>query len=176
MTQLTYLLSALLLALSLGGCSKQTAEEKGKEMATEKIDMVKGVGEALKESGKQATESLAHGVGNATKGIGAGLEAASAFEFTLNPSMAQNGLSVNRMQPGKGEENAVSVYIISKQAVAGRMTLYAYGKKKIELGRVSRELKLAANGAVYEDFSFDGRTQKALMENIAVDFEPAQVH
>jgi hypothetical protein len=53
---------AVLLA-ALTGCSKQTAEEKGAALATEKIDLVKGVGSALEEKGAQAAESLTSGLG-----------------------------------------------------------------------------------------------------------------
>lgn len=169
---MTKLLLLIAIATCLGACSKQTAEEKGKAMADEKLGIVKGVGEALKESGKQATESLAHGMGNAAKGIGAGLNAASAIAFKLDPNVEQNGINVNRIQPGQAQENAISLYILSKQAISGRMTLYAYGKKNAELGRVAKEIKLSADGAVYEDFGFDKRVERTLIEYVQVNFEP----
>lgn len=51
------------LALQLVACSKQTAEEKAKEMATEKVDMAKGIGDVLQEKGTAAAESVTSGMG-----------------------------------------------------------------------------------------------------------------
>ena len=61
-------------AVSMTACSRQTAEEKGKAIATEKIDMVKGIGGALEEKGSGAAEAVASGVGNVVKGLGKGFE------------------------------------------------------------------------------------------------------
>ena len=63
---------AVLLA-ALTGCSKQTAEEKGAALATEKIDLVKGVGSALEEKGAQAAESLTSGLGKVVQGVEKGI-------------------------------------------------------------------------------------------------------
>jgi len=161
---------------TLSACSRQTAEEKGKAMAEEKIGLVKGVGEALKESGKQATESLTHGVGSATQGIGAGMEASAALAFKPHPSLTQHGMKISRVQShshANTEGHVVSAYLITDKAVSGRMTFYAFDKQNVELGRVTRDIKLAANGAGFEDFSFDARTPIKTASYLSAEFTPA---
>lgn len=60
---------ACVLALQVAACSRQTAEEKGKEPATEKIDMAKGIGDVLQEKGTAAAESVTSGMGKVLHGL-----------------------------------------------------------------------------------------------------------
>lgn len=58
---------------AMTACSSQTAEEKGKELATSKIDVAKGIGDAMQEKGEAAGEAVTHGVGKIIKGFEKGV-------------------------------------------------------------------------------------------------------
>lgn len=162
-------------AISFSGCSRQTAEEKGKALATEKIDMVKGIGEALKEKGGQAAESVAQGTGGVFQGVGEGFD--KAFEWKLNngTGMEKVGLTVTRIDKGSsvdGKQNGVNAYIVAKQDTAGMLSMIAYDSAKREMARASVTMQIRANQGRYESLVLDERTPVKSIREVTFDFEP----
>ena len=170
---------ALLLAGALLlGCSRQTAEEKGKELATEKIDLVKGVGEALKEKGAQAAESLAQGTGSVLQGAGDGFEKAFEWKLTSGPGLEQAGLSVPRVsKPASpaSDRNAIDVYVVAQREAVGALSMIAYDIKHREIARTSKDLKTSANSGNYETVTFDERAPLGAIREVAFDFVPGKI-
>ncbi len=175
--RILYLLLACLVAFVLPACSRQTAEEKGKEMATEKIDLVKGVGEALKEKGSQAAESVAHGTGGVLQGVGEGFGKAFEWKLTNAPGMEQAGLTVSRVgrkptTDGKG--NGISVYVVATRDAAGTLSMVAYDSGKRETARIRTELEIKADDGRYETLVLDERTPLNTIREVTFDFRPAE--
>lgn len=170
-------LTLLILLGLLPACSQKTAEEKGKEMADEKIGMVKGIGESLKAGGKQAAESMAHGAGNTVQGIGAGMEASSSIAFKTSAELAQSGLGVSRIQwdstPDAANGVVMNAYMNASKEAKGRATLFAYTKDNVEVGRTSHEINMAAGSAAYENFTFDKRTPRGSIAYVTVGYSSA---
>lgn len=175
MTRTPWKLLLITLAFSgLSACSKQTAEEKGKALADDKIGMVKGIGEALKENGKQAAQSVSEGLGNTGKGVTAGFEAVSAIAYKPGASIVANGLGITRMHWGNesADGHVINAYVTARQAAHGNLHILAFDNKHVELGRVAREIKRASDSAGYEDFTLDARTPKSSIAYLTLEYTP----
>jgi hypothetical protein len=155
--------------IALAGCSRQTAEEKGKALATEKIDMVKGVGDALQEKGSQAAESVAHGAGNVLQGAGRGIDKAKEWKFSSSEALTKAGLSISRVQ--NAADKGVDAYLIAAGNTDGTLSMIARDVAKREVARVRIDLTMAANDARYETFALDSRTPVALISELSFDFQ-----
>lgn len=168
-------LMVCLTTIALPGCSRQTAEEKGKALATEKIDLVKGVGEALKEKGGQAAESVAEGTGDVLQGAGKGFGKAFEWKVAGGPGLAKAGLAVSRIQRGSSPASggyAVDAYLVATSDAAGTLTMIAYDSSKRELARTRVDMKVNANDGGYQTFLVDERTPFDSIREVAVDFLP----
>jgi hypothetical protein len=158
------------------GCSRQTAEEKGKELATSKIDLVKGVGDAIKDKGGAAAESVAQGAGVLLQGAGKGLDKALEWKITLGPGMGSSGLTITRMHqastPADGSTKSVDAYVAAKQDAQGIMLVTAFDANQNELARVRTEIKISAQDARYETLKLDDRTDVGAIRSVTVDFTP----
>jgi hypothetical protein len=169
-------LTICITALMLGACSQKTAEEKGKEMATEKIDLVKGIGDAVTSKGGQAAESLAQGAGVILQGAGKGLDKAMAWKISEGAGLRTAGLSVTRLQAGAPSEaasKALDAYVVANKNVTGVMQLIAYDVNQRELARVRKELSIQAGDGRYEALPLDVRTDVNAIHSASVDFTPA---
>ncbi|MCE1241331.1 MAG: hypothetical protein LWW83_15555 [Azonexaceae bacterium] len=169
------ILLAALIALNLPACSRQTAEEKGKEMATEKIDLIKGVGDAIKEKGGQAADSVAQGAGKVLQGADEGFGKAFEWQSSSSPSLDQAGLKVSRIDratPGPDSEHSVNIYLVSNGPAAGKLTMIAYDSGKRELARTHADLKLASADGHYETLKLDERTPMKSIREVSFDFQP----
>lgn len=172
---LSPLFFSLCIALSLSGCDKRTAEEKGRDKAAEKAGYVKGVGEALKKEGEEAAQSLGEGMGKVMKGTTSGLAGGLAsYAIEVAPEATALGLSMTRAElrslDAKKAEGAakdakeesktypISAYVIAAKSYTGKLRLIALDSKKNEVGRAVVEVKMADQDAKYIDFAFDERT------------------
>ena len=166
----------LLVVGTLLGCSKQTAEEKGKELATEKIDLVKGVGEALKDKGGQAAESVAHGTGEVWQGMEKGFNNAFDWKLTNGPAMTAAGLAVSRVQQASASTDAgnkVDAYLTAARDAEAVLTMVAYDARKREMARTRIKLKIGAGEGRYETFVLDERTPVKSIREVSFDLLPA---
>lgn len=161
---------ACMSVLALIGCSRQTAEEKGKALATEKIDMVKGIGDALQEKGSQAAESVTHGAGTVFQGAGKGFDKAFEWKFSSTEALAKAGLSISRVQ--RHADSGVDTYLIATDAAEGTLSMVAFDVAKREVARVRLDVKIDAMDARYETFPLDGRTPVAMISELSFDFRP----
>lgn len=171
--RIAFLATAVLLSAA---CSRQTAEEKGKELVAEKAGMVKGIGDALQEKGAEAAQSVAHGAGNVLQGASTGLEDAFAWKVVSAESLGKNGLTVSRVQHGKATDKTsktVDVYLVANAPAQGNLQMIVYDVAKREVGRAKVNLKMAANDGRYETFELDERADLSLVREVSFDLQPA---
>ena len=154
---MTAKLAAALAALVLvAACDSRTAKEKGQDLAAEKVDLVQGAGEVVRDRGKEVGGTVAEGVGNVLSGMGKGFDASlnakkivladPAAAPTVQPTRAQD------MTAGKG----ISVYLMSENGFDGSLRLIALSNGA-EVGRVTVAAKIDKGDAQYVDFGFDER-------------------
>lgn len=168
-------LLVLLIVLNLHACSRQTAEEKGKALATEKIDLVKGVGDALNEKGKQAAESVAQGAGRVVQGVDEGFGKAFEWQLSNSASMEKAGLKVFRAEPGPESEHSVNAYIVASGAASGSLSMIAYDPVRREVARTRAGISMEAGSGRYETLFLDKRTPMRAIREIEFDFQPTAV-
>jgi hypothetical protein len=163
---------AVLLA-ALTGCSQQTAEEKGAALATEKIDLVKGVGSALEEKGAQAAESLTSGLGKVVQGVEKGIEK-SGRALVVEPGVAQAGLQITKIQnltPGSDGNHGLEAYVVSNRACDGMLQVKVFDAMDREIGRSQVALQKTADEAGYTAIPLDARVPLAAITKVMVNFQ-----
>ncbi len=163
----------LFLLSQISGCSQQTAEEKGKALATEKIDLVKGVGEALKEKGGQAAESVAQGTGELLQGADRGFSKAFDWKLSSGPGLSAAGLSVSRVQQSPSSTGAVDAYLVATRDAEGVLLMLAFDAQKQEMARVKVDLKMAAGEGRYQTLALDERTPVKSIREVSFELLPA---
>lgn len=164
----------LFLAMSqISGCSQQTAEEKGKALATEKIDLVKGVGEALKEKGGQAAESVAQGTGEILQGADRGFSKAFDWKLANGEGMNAAGVTVTRVQQTPASSSGVDAYLVATRDAEGVLLMLAYDARKQEMARVKVDLKIAAGEGRYQTLTLDERTPVKSIREVSFELLPA---
>ena len=164
-------LSALTL---LCACSRQSAEVRGMAMATDKIDIAKGVGEAMQRKGEAAGEAVLTGMGQVFNGPARGT-AKSGREIVLEPTMHTAGLSVSAVQepPADAEapRNALNAYVIATAAARGQLRAHAYDASGKEIGRASVYLSRQADEARYVLVPFDEQVHLEQIKKITFQFK-----
>ena len=138
----TYTSSMLLLCLlAFAACD----EIKSSTKAT-----ISKSGEAV---GKTATEFVA--------GVGNGIDKSLALNIVLSPELEQKGLAPGTYSLGKGtgeNKNILTLYLIFNQPFADTLTVKAFDKEGLEIGRSKIFVKGQADEAAYYDVPFDTRT------------------
>jgi hypothetical protein len=160
--------------VGLSACSRKTAEEKGAEMAKEKIDLVKGIGGVLEEHGSVAAESVAHGTGEVMSGLESGFEKSFGRRIVSSPALSDAGITVSKVQnatmQGDKPVHGIDVYVVADKDVAGKLKLIARDKRKNELARTSLPVKFAAGDGRYETIELDSRVALNEVMEISFDF------
>ncbi len=160
------LIFASAFAVCLVACSSHEEKvkeehDKGKEMVEEKSSMVKGIGEGLTTSGKDAISALSEGVGSVIKGAEEGFDK-SLTKVNLK---ADTSVSVYGMKIGKSgkyfsdslKTNVVSVYTIFEEDVDHEVVMVATDAEKAEVGRSTVKVKEKEGTTKYIDYVFDKR-------------------
>jgi len=167
------------LALSASACSRQTAEEKGQALATEKIDTVKGIGSALEAKGSEAAESLTAGLGRVKQGVERGIER-SGRGIELGPAVAAAKLQILRVQdlrPGAAasapQPHGLEAYIVTQAEVRGLLRVYGLDVMGREIVRAKLSLDAKADDARYQLIAFEPSVQLGDIKTLRFDFEPA---
>lgn len=162
------------LILMMSACSQKTAEEKGKELATEKIDMAKGIGVALQEKGGAAAESVAGGVGNVFKGLEKGF-VQSGKKIVIDPSIESAGLQITRIQESShgedGKTHGLDAYILSKTPTKGKLRVIVYDIQEKEIGRTSIEVNRQAEEGNYHSIPLDKKIHLNAISSVAFDYK-----
>ena len=176
-----FLLVCCAFALGVSACSRKSAEEKGVEMATEKLDMAKGIGSALEQKGSDAAESITTGVGNVVKGIGKGVEK-SGRTIAVKDSIARAGLKITKVQDASTPTDGTAVhgleaYVISDADARGKLRVIAYDILDKEIGRAKIDLVSSADDAKYVPIPLDAQVKIDSIVKVEFDFvaEPADV-
>lgn len=152
----------LLSGLSLFGCDKRTAEEKGAGYAGEKLGFAQGAADELKERGGTLGQSVGKGVADLVKGVGSGVKDSVTPEVPAEaePGAIQMGLTVHHAQEGAGDGNSrlVNVYVEFVKAFRGKLQLFAYDAAGTELGRgdAVKELDFPTPAKELLEFRFPG--------------------
>lgn len=150
----------LLLLLGSVSCDKRTAEEKGRDLASEKLDMAKGVADVVKEKGGGLGKTAGQGVGDLIKGVGSGVKDVVNPPVTveLEKSAAEAGFTVNRANESGGEVDArmIEVYGAFAKPFRGRLELRAFDEKGAELGQgvLEKQLDLPKDSVELLKFRF----------------------
>lgn len=171
------LLLGSLIALScLGGCSSKTAEEKGAELAGEKIDMAKGIGNALEKKGADASEAVTTGLGNVVHGIERGV-GKSGRKITNDESVTKAGLKITRVQNGTPSEKepgqSLDLYVVADADARGKLRVTAFDALDNEIARSSIDITRSADDAKYERFAMDDKVKLDAITKLVVTFKPA---
>lgn len=179
---------ACALALQLAGCSRQSAEEKAKEMATEKVDMAKGIGDVLQDKGTAAAESVTTGVGKVLKGVERGFEK-SGRTVALGEAARQAGLQATKVQladasaAGDGaasmasqadsaRSQGIEVYVLSERDLSGSLKVKVFNALDQEIGRTRLAFKQGADEGRYVRIPLDSQIDLQAISRVDIDFLP----
>jgi hypothetical protein len=182
---LLILLTTILTSALLGACSNQTAEEKGKAIATEKADMVKGIGDAMQEKGTAAAESLTTGLGKVVQGVERGVEK-SKRTVVVSDAARQAGLDVTKVQfaetsmassvsasepEPEAARQGLDIYLISQKAAEGELKVKVLNALDQEIGRAKLAIKQGADEAQYVRIPMPDRVDLHAVSKVHVDFQ-----
>ena len=132
------ILSVIIVAFALNSC------EKVKDKAGSAID-----------SGAQAVGRTASDVVN---NIDKGISESAKIDIQLSDDLKKNGLSFGKYyfrSGNEGNQNILSLYLISDQNVDRKLSAKLYDKKGVEMGRAKLAVKQQKGDAKYHDFVFD---------------------
>ena len=125
------LIICTVIALVIGaGCDDRTAKEVGEDLAQEKVDLVSGAGEVVKEQGEKVANTVAQGVGNVLSGIAKGFDESLVQKEIRVDETLQQIISVNRAQSidsRASERKGLSLYVTSDLGVSQKLLLLGRG-------------------------------------------------
>jgi len=162
-----------LLAAALSACSPKSAEEKGAQMAGEKIDMVAGIGNALTDKGGKPAESIASGVGTVVKGVERGAMTVGR-KLSLDSSLAAAGLTVTKVQDASGSTtpHGLEAYLVASNGAEGNLRMIAYDALGREIGRSSVPVLLTGDDARYVALKLDRQVDLHGVTAVTFKFVP----
>jgi hypothetical protein len=163
MRHLAFLLALTCLA---AGCKSreeklQAAEDQGNLLVATKAKMAKGVGEALKNEGKEAAQTVTEGTGEVVKAVGAGFDKSlGQVKLSVHQELSPKGLGATRAARSTegSSTHVITVYVTVDKPYAGPLELRAYDAANMEIGRAKVSLDEKESTARYVDFAFDPRT------------------
>lgn len=173
-----FLIATAVVALAaLTGCDSRTAEEKGKALATEKLDVATGIGSALEEKGSKAGESLVTGLGNVVKGFEKGVNK-SGRTLVSEESVTKAGLQITKVQDAVAaadEKPAIEVYILSQADAEGKLRVIMQDVMDKEIGRASIQLSRKADDGKYQRIEVDPQLDRSAISKLVFSFTPGAV-
>ncbi len=174
-TKLTLAAAALALA-SITACSQKTAEEKGAELATEKLDMAKGMGDALAKKGEAAGEAVVGGLGTVVKGIEKGA-VKSGRRLASDDSVKAAGLQITKVQdaqvdPEKKTSHGLDVYVVADKDAQGKLKVQVFDALDQEVGRTSVDLKRAADEGKFINVPLEEQLNLSQISKVSFQFKP----
>ncbi len=127
-------------------CDKRTAEEKGRDLASEKLDLAKGAADVLKEKGGVLGKTTGQGVTDLIKGVGSGVKDSvnPPVKVELEKSASEAGVAVTSAHEGTGDATArnIEVYGTFAKPFRGRLELRAFDEQGAEIGQGVSEKQL----------------------------------
>lgn len=169
------LIGVCLALAALAACSSRTVQEKGTDMATEKLDFATGIGNALQATGTEAGESVIGGAGHVVRGVERG-PMRSGRGIVVDPTLATAGLDVTTVNDLVGDRAGVplglSAYVVSSAAAKGVLHVQMFDALNNEIGRTSVHIDRAADDAKYEALLLDPLVKRSSIRKIAFAFKP----
>lgn len=149
------LFTILTLALAVVIFSCNRVKEKTKETINEGGEVI----------GKTATEFF--------EGVSEGVDKTLQCEMNLSQPLMEKGLktgkfSINNDTSG-GENNLLTLYLIFDKDFNGDISLRAFDKNGLEIGRTKMNVNGKAGEAKYYDFYFDKRTYIEVKSKITIE-------
>lgn len=177
---------ACAMALQLVACSRQSAEDKAKEMATEKVDMAKGLGDVLQEKGTAAAESVTTGVGKVLRGVERGIEK-SGRTVTLSESARQAGLQATKVQlmgqptvaedavsgasqPASAAGHGIEIYLVTERDLTGQLKVRVFNSLDQEIGRTRMPFKQGADQGQYLSIPLAAQLDLSSITRVDIDY------
>lgn len=169
------------IALQVAGCSRQSAEDKAKEMATEKVGMAKGIGDVLQDKGTAAAESVTTGMGKVLKGVERGFEK-SGRSVVVGEGARQAGLQATKVQlvdgsaaveaepAGSSSAHAIEVYVLTDKDASGALKVKVFSALDQEIGRSRQAFKQGADEGRYVRIALDPRLDLQAISRVELDF------
>jgi hypothetical protein len=172
------LAAGLIAAGALTGCDNRTAEQKGADLATGKIDMAKGIGDALEKKGGAAGEAVVTGLGSVVKGIEKGVSK-SGRTIEADDSVTKAGLKVTRVQdaPRDAEQKkqGLDLYVVADAKAHGKLRVLMFDVMGNEIARSTADLVRAADEAKYHRVELDELVSLSAISKITISFKPAEI-
>jgi hypothetical protein len=172
-----FLAAACLVLMALSACSQKTAQEKGVELATVKLDMATGVGDALQAKGSQAGEAVAGGVGTVIRGVERGV-LKSGRTVVADPTLAAAGLKITKVQDttaGNDKAHGLDAYVIAESPASGTLRVLVLDAMDKEIGRANVRIVRSADEAKYETVPFDPQVDLSAVRKVAFVFKPGSL-
>lgn len=141
--------------LAIFSISCNQAKEKAKET-------INKTGETV---GKSATEFF--------DGVSDGVEKTLECEITLSPQLIEKGLQMGKYNIKSGtndaNDNLLVLYLIFNKDFNQTLSLKAYDKNNVEIGRSKLAIKGKMGEAEYFDFQFNSKTDIASKSKIIIE-------
>lgn len=170
---ISHLCLGLGLLAALAACDDRTAEEKGAAMASEKIGMAQGIGDALEAKGGKASEALTTGIGSVFKGIEKGVDK-SGRSIAVDDTLAQAGLKITTVQNALADDkhttHGLDLYVVADANVRGKLRVLAFDSLDREIGRANVELVRAADEANYLRVPMGEQVSLSSISKVTVSF------
>jgi len=167
-------------ALLAAGCESKTAEERGAELAKDKLDFVKGAAGVLNQEGKDVGESSGKGVGDLIKGLGSGVKDVvfSTVPVQVASESASSGIAVGKATESgtEGGKRMVDVYLTFSTPFDGRLRLRAFEAGEVETGSAEIEGNVhrkAGESGTFR-FGFDESIRLSKVQSCALVTLPAE--
>lgn len=164
---------------ALSGCDKRTAEEKGADMAGEKLDVATGIGNALGKKGEAAGEAVASGVGKVFSGVDVGINKSSGKKIAADESVAKAGLKITKVQDAmpteKDKAQGIELYVVADAAAKGKLKVVAFDVLDNEIARTSVDLVRDADQGEFLKVKLDDRVMLSAISKVVVSFKAADV-
>lgn len=149
------------------------AEEKGRSRIEEQASNVKGMGEALKEAGKEAMESLTEGTGNVIKGANEGFDQSLVKIDIRLADNAKEYCAATRTRvdtDSLGKKQVIS-YMTFGKACKGKLIMKMFDKADQEIARSVIHVDKMEDEAMNVEFPFDQRTSFMLIKYGTLEYK-----
>jgi hypothetical protein len=160
----------------LSACDNRTAEQKGADMAGEKLDVATGIGNALGKKGEAAGEAVASGVGKVFSGVDVGINKSSGRKIAADESLAKAGLKVTKVQDSvpteKDKSQGLELYVVADAAAKGKLKVVAFDVLDNEIARTSIDLVRAEDQGEFQKVKLDERVMLSAISKVAISFKP----
>ena len=131
------------------------------------------VKDKAKEAINKSGEVMGKGATEFAEGVTAGVDKTLECEINVSPKLVQQGIKTGKFlienDSCGGEHNKLVLYLIFDKDFKANISVKAYDKKGLEVGRTKAFVSAKAGEAKYTDFSFDKRTYIEVKSKLVVE-------